>query len=40
MKHQAETQKQWVNEQKYEKAMNNHAESEEEKYYYTYNSAL
>jgi hypothetical protein len=32
MKIQAETQKQWVYEQKYEKQMNNHAESEEEKY--------
>jgi hypothetical protein len=31
MKMQSDTQKQWVNEQKYEKQMNNHAESEEEK---------
>lgn len=32
MKNQSETQKQWVNEQKYEKSQNNQSEAEEEKY--------
>jgi hypothetical protein len=32
MKNQSDTQKQWVNEQKYEKSLNNQSEAEEEKY--------